>query len=50
MAQSVKRLTQVTISRFVSSSPTSGAVLSADPASDPLCPSLSGKGSLALVV
>ena len=46
MAQSVKRptLAQVMISRFVSSSPTSGSVLTArnlDPALDSVSPSLS---------
>ena len=46
MAQSVKRPTsaQVMISQFVSSSPTSGSVLTAqslEPASDPVSPSLS---------
>ena len=45
MAQSVKRPTsaQVMISQFVSSSPTSGSVLTAqslEPASDPVSPSL----------
>ena len=46
MAQSVERptLAQVTISRFVSSSPTSGSVSTAqslEPASDSVSPSLS---------
>ena len=46
MAQSVKRPTsaQVTISRFVGSSPTSGSVLTAqslEPVSDSVSPSLS---------
>ena len=46
MAQSVKRLTlaQVMISRFVSSSPASGSVLTAqslEPASDSVSPSVS---------
>ena len=42
---------QVTISRFVSSSPTSGSVLTAqslDPASDSVCPSLSAPAPLVL--
>ena len=53
VAQSVKRLTsaQVTISRFVSSSPASGSVLTAqslEPASDSASPSLSAPPQLML--
>ena len=53
VAQSVKRLTsaQVTISRFVSSSPTSGSVLTAqrlEPALDSVSPSLSAPPPLVL--
>ena len=53
MAQPVKRLTlvQVMISRFVSSSPESGSVLtsqSLEPASDPVSPSLSAPPLLML--
>ena len=53
MGQSVKRLTsaQVTISRFVSSSPASGSVLtvqSLEPASDSVSPSLSSPSPLML--
>ena len=52
-AQSVKRLTsaQVVISRFVSSSPKSGSVLTAqslEPASDSVSPSLAAPPLLAL--
>ena len=53
MAQSVKRPTsaQVVISRFVSSSPASGSVLTArslEPASDSVSPSLSALPQLGL--
>ena len=53
MAQSVERPTsaQVMISRFVSLSPASGSVLTAqslDPASDSVSPSLSASLSLSL--
>ena len=53
MAQSVKHPTsaQVMISQFVSSSPTSGSVLTAqslEPASDSVSPSLSAPPPLAL--
>ena len=55
MAQSVKHLTsaQVTISRFVSSSPASGSALTAqslEPASDSVPPSLSAPLPLVLCV
>ena len=55
MAQSVKRLTlaQVMISQFVSSSPVSGSVLTAqilEPASDSESPSLSAPPQLVLCV
>ena len=49
MVQSVKHPTsaQVMVSGFVGSSPASGSALSADPASNPLSPSLSAPPSLA---
>ena len=53
MARSVQRLTsaQVTISRFVGSSPAAGSVLTAqslEPVSDSMSPSLSAPPPLAL--
>ena len=53
MAQSVKRLTlvQVMVSQFVSSSPVSGSVLTAqslEPSSDSVSPSLSASPQLVL--